>query len=213
LIAIRRLFFHPLAGYPGPILGKITDWYSVYHCLKGDRYLDFIALHDQYGSIVRYGPNRLSCSTSDALQAVYGSHANTRKSFWYNVMTYYMKVPSTHATTDKVKHARKRRILAQALSDRMIHVYEDGFRDILANFLQRYGSAVTEEKAGWSPAFDMSHEFTLLSFDSMGKFCFGETFGSLRDPAKARISEVSLKGFRWLNAVCKVASPTSDSCT
>jgi hypothetical protein len=83
----------------------------------------------------------------------------------------------------------------------MTHVYEDGFRDLLAEFLQRYDTPAPERKTGWSPAFDMSHELMLLNFDSMGKFCFGESFGSLRDPAKAKISEVSLKGFWWLNAV------------
>ena len=202
LVLTYRLYFHPLASYPGPLIGKITDWYSVYHCLKADRYLDFVALHNQYGSVVRYGPNRLSFSTIDALQAVYGSRANTKKSFWYNTMTFYMKVPSTHATTDKSQHARKRRILAQALSDRMLHMYEDGFRKLLASFLSRYETPVSEVGNGWSPTFDMAQEFMLFNFDSMGSFCFGESFGALQDPQKAEITESTLKGFRWLNAVC-----------
>ena len=163
-----------------------------------------MALHTRYGSVVRYGPNRLSFSTADALQAIYGTHANTKKSYWYETMTFYMKVPSTHATTNKSRHARKRRILAQALSDRMVHVYEDGFRTLLADFLPRYEAPASEKGDVWSSAFDMAHEFMLLNFDSMGKFCFGESFGALQDPTKAEITENSLKGFRWLNAVCNL---------
>ncbi|KAF2681132.1 cytochrome P450 [Lentithecium fluviatile CBS 122367] len=200
-VILYRLYLHPLADYPGPLIGRITDFYSVYHCLKGDRYLDFLDLHNRYGSIVRYGPNRLSFSTVDALQAIYGSRANTKKAYWYDTMTFYMKVPSTHATTNKVQHARKRRILAQALSDRMVHVYEDGFTKLLKSFLQRYDTPDAEAEKEWSSAVDISHEFMLMCFDSMGSFCFGESFGSLLDPQKAGILETSLEGFRGLNAI------------
>jgi cytochrome P450 len=162
-------------------------------------------LHNQYGDVVRYGPNRLSFSTVEALQVIYGSRANTKKSYWYDTMKFYMKVPSTHATTDKAQHARKRRILAQALSERMVHVYENEFRNILKNFLERYQKTPSQTEETWSPPFDMSHEFTLLCFDSMGQFCFGESFGSLQNPKKAEITENTLKGFWGLNAVCASA--------
>ena len=49
-VVLYRLTFHPLAKYPGPFVGRVTDWYSVYHCLKGDRHLDFYRLHARYGS-------------------------------------------------------------------------------------------------------------------------------------------------------------------
>jgi hypothetical protein len=38
-----------LAKYPGPVLAKITDWYSVYHAWKGDRHLEFWRCHEKYG--------------------------------------------------------------------------------------------------------------------------------------------------------------------
>jgi cytochrome P450 len=177
-VIIYRLYFHLLAKYPGPLMGKITDWYSVYHCLKGDRYLDIIDLHNRYGDIVRFGPKRLSFSSADALQAIYGSRANTTKSLHYKAMAFYMKNASTHATTDKVKHARKRRILAQVLSDRMVHVYEEAFRKLLVEFLRRYETPVSK-KERWSSTFDMAPDFVLLNYDSMGEFCFGESFGAL----------------------------------
>jgi hypothetical protein len=48
-IALHRLFFHPLAKYPGPFCGRITDWYSVYHIVKGDAHVNFYRLHEKYG--------------------------------------------------------------------------------------------------------------------------------------------------------------------
>ena len=52
-IIVYRLTLHPLARYPGPIIGKVTDWYSVYHAFKGDRHLDFYHLHQKYGNRIR----------------------------------------------------------------------------------------------------------------------------------------------------------------
>ena len=46
---IYCLFFHPLSKYPGPFFAKFTDLYNVYHCLKGDRHIEFHRIHRKYG--------------------------------------------------------------------------------------------------------------------------------------------------------------------
>jgi hypothetical protein len=49
LVATYRALWHPLAKYPGPFWGALSDWYTVYHILKGDRHIDFYRLHEKYG--------------------------------------------------------------------------------------------------------------------------------------------------------------------
>lgn len=46
---LYRLYFHPLAAFPGPMLASVTDWYNVHRCLKGDRHLNEYRLHEIYG--------------------------------------------------------------------------------------------------------------------------------------------------------------------
>lgn len=53
--------FHPLAAYPGPVLGKATVWYQTYWEIwteaKFVRQLE--RLHAEYGPVVRFGPNEV----------------------------------------------------------------------------------------------------------------------------------------------------------
>ncbi|KAI0308525.1 hypothetical protein OF83DRAFT_236928, partial [Amylostereum chailletii] len=59
--------FHPLAHYPGPVLPKVSKWYSSYVCFQGKQHLWYQALHEQYGDIVRVGPNELSIRDASAI--------------------------------------------------------------------------------------------------------------------------------------------------
>lgn len=50
-ISIYRLFFHPLARFPGPKLGALTRWYEFYYEIvrKGQMTFQIQKLHAQYG--------------------------------------------------------------------------------------------------------------------------------------------------------------------
>lgn len=51
--AIYRLFFHPLAKFPGPNLAALTTWYEGYYdCLryKGRYTFKLRDLHEKYGA-------------------------------------------------------------------------------------------------------------------------------------------------------------------
>lgn len=50
-IAIYRLFFHPIAHFPGPKLAGLTRWYEFYYELiqKGQMTFHIQDLHKKYG--------------------------------------------------------------------------------------------------------------------------------------------------------------------
>jgi hypothetical protein len=61
---LYRLFFHPLARYPGPKLAAATNWYEFYYeVIKAGAFTHHIqTLHKQYGesiivtiSVIRLG--------------------------------------------------------------------------------------------------------------------------------------------------------------
>lgn len=48
---IYRLYFHPLASFPGPKLAAVTSWYEFYHDVirRGYFIWQIQKLHDRYG--------------------------------------------------------------------------------------------------------------------------------------------------------------------
>ncbi|KAL2266815.1 hypothetical protein VTJ83DRAFT_6167 [Remersonia thermophila] len=181
-LVVYRIFFHPLAKYPGPLLAKVTNAYMLYHAWKGDRHLEFWRLHEKYGRVVRFGPNSLSFNSNTALKEIYGFRTNVRKAEFYDAFVHPR--PNTHNVRDKDVHARKRRVLAHAFSDGAIKEVE---RYILANirtFCEAIGDSgrQTPEKKGWSSAKNMSDWLNWLTMDILGDLCFGKAFHMLDRP-------------------------------
>lgn len=182
ILVVYRLFFHPLAKYPGPFLAKLTDGYMLYHAWKGDRHLEFWRMHETYGKFVRFGPNSLSVNSNTALKDIYGFKANVGKSEFYDAFVH--PAPNTHNTRDKEVHARKRRVLSHAFSDSAIKEVE---RYILANirtFCDAIGDLgrVIDEKKGWSAPKNMADWCNWLAMDILGDLCFGKAFHMLDRP-------------------------------
>lgn len=55
IVLYRISPFHPLAGYPGPILAKVTKLYAVRVMSTGKNHLYHKELHERYGPYVRVG--------------------------------------------------------------------------------------------------------------------------------------------------------------
>lgn len=164
------------------------------------------------GNVVRFGPNRITISTPEALQSIYGAQANTQKSRYYSVVDYFFGSPSTQTTIDKEGHARKRRILSRLLSNKSLKDAENIVHDNFEKFCRQLGVSIdsqimqntvdpNSDAACWSPPRDMSRLMSYLTFDIMGDLCFGRNFETLASAKNRDLIDIIQEGAQGLLAV------------
>ena len=169
---VYQLYFHPLAKYPGPLVGRITRWYDVYHAYIGDKHVLLYQLHKKHGTVVRFTPNTLSINDPAALKVIYAHGANVQKSEFYKCFRAAPNAVSTLLATEKAHHARKRRVMGQAFSDQALKGLEQYVLGHVQDLVDRIGVAVKRpggEEQRWSKSLNMQLWCNWLVFDIMGK--------------------------------------------
>ncbi|KAF7541484.1 hypothetical protein G7054_g568 [Neopestalotiopsis clavispora] len=120
---VQRLILHPLAKYPGPLLGRCTTLYAAYHAWNGSLHTDMYRCHQKYGPVVRYSPSRLLINTNTAMKEISAYSANTMKSKAYQAMVH--GATNTLTIRHKGEHARRRKLLSLAFSEARMMSYEN----------------------------------------------------------------------------------------
>lgn len=70
---IYQRLLSPVAKFPGPFVASITPLWKVCALTKRTYHETVLALHKQYGKIVRIGPNELLLSDPAAVREIYVS--------------------------------------------------------------------------------------------------------------------------------------------
>ncbi|CCX31761.1 cytochrome P450 [Pyronema domesticum] len=188
-IVVYRLWFHPLAKYPGPLLARITDWNTAWRAWKGDRYLELYYAHQKYGPVVRVAPNMLSFNTATALKTIYGHTANAKniqKGQFYTAFPAVKGVHNTHNCISKMEHGFKRRVLSVAFSDNALKSMEGAVIDAV-------NTLVDGVRKDGKNGVDMGERFSWLTFDVMAELCFGKSFGMLTDETQRFVTDLISK--------------------
>jgi hypothetical protein len=70
-IALYRLYWHPLAGVPGPPWAALSNVWQGIHVRNGRARILGKTLHEQYGPVVRVGPNEVWFNSPEAFRKIY----------------------------------------------------------------------------------------------------------------------------------------------
>jgi hypothetical protein len=92
-------YLHPLAKYPGPPLASVTNLWKTYHLWNLHLPHTLVRLHEQYGDVVRVGPNDLSFRNPDAVNTIYKAGRQLQKTSFYDGFTTFN--PNLFGTQDE----------------------------------------------------------------------------------------------------------------
>ncbi|KAH0420825.1 cytochrome p450 pisatin [Colletotrichum camelliae] len=173
-VALIRWIRSPLRSVPGPPLARLTDLWYLHQVRQGSFEKVNIQLHEQYGPIVRYGPNRYSINDAESSKTVYGHATQFRKSDWYSATTPDNRLVNIFAERDIKRHAYSRRFYSSPYSMTSLVHYEPYLDECAALFCQRL-----DEFSQAGIAADFGHWFQCFAFDAIAMMTYGKRLGFL----------------------------------
>ncbi|EMC95507.1 hypothetical protein BAUCODRAFT_111049 [Baudoinia panamericana UAMH 10762] len=169
--AIYQRFYHPLAKYPGPLLASLTDLWQVYQFLTLKQPYTLTQLHEQYGPVVRYGPDKLSLTDEDAIPVLYQKGGKMYpKTEFYDA--YGAAHPNVFGMRNEAQHATRRRHMSHSFSISYVKELE-GFLDSNIAILKRK----IAEHAASGKAFNLKELLHYYVIDVLGELAFSQSFG------------------------------------
>lgn len=172
-----RLYFHPLARFPGPKLAAATKWYEFWYDVllpPGGQFSARVErLHDQYGPIIRINPQELHIRDPDMFEQVYAS--GTKRDRWYNAARMTGKTRDSFSTIPHDLHRRKKVANAPIMARRAVNAKESVVAASAAGLVANLARA-----AEGGEVVDLSVVFLGYSLDVAGAFFFGRRIWGLR---------------------------------
>ncbi|KAL8719417.1 MAG: hypothetical protein Q9225_003582 [Loekoesia sp. 1 TL-2023] len=156
-------------GIPAPMTGNR---------IRGDRHIWIWQGHQIYGPVFRHHPNGLLFNSPKANRDIYEGNANVKKGSFYLMYPRNVGAVNTWNCVDKVRHARKRRILNAAFSDRALKTSEEYIIQHADRWCELLGDAANN---GWSLPRNIADWSDRLVFDILGELCFARSF-NIKEP-------------------------------
>ncbi|KAI1393328.1 cytochrome P450 [Hypoxylon trugodes] len=172
---VYRLYFHPLAKFPGPIHWRISNIPMVYHIFKGDIPFRVAKIHYKYGKSIRISPTEVLFSDPQAFKEIYGhrppgTEELSKDKDLYNLLP---DRPTTIIDAPRDEHGSLRRQLSHGFSDKTMREQEPIINEYIDLLIQRL-----HENCGRGP-LDLREWFNWTTFDIIGDLGFGSSFGCL----------------------------------
>ena len=86
--AIYNLFLSPLSDIPGPWYAAISDFWLTTHTLRLRQCQYIHSLFEQYGPVVRVGPNKVMFNDLASSRSVYSVHRFDKSVYYKSLLTY-----------------------------------------------------------------------------------------------------------------------------
>ena len=168
---VYNLFLHPLAKYKGPLLWRAFRFPFIYSMISGVLPHHVKNIHENYGEVVRVGPDELSFTNPTAWKDIY------TKGF-VRPYEYKDKPPGKDAenliSASEPDHYRFRKVLAPAFSSTTEQeVVVKAYVDLL---IRKLHQTIRNDTSEGSTVVDLLKWFNYATFDIIGGLLWGSSF-------------------------------------
>ncbi|KAF7531228.1 hypothetical protein G7054_g9085 [Neopestalotiopsis clavispora] len=214
---VYNIWLHPLAKYPGPFLWRAFRLPFLLSFIKGQLPHDIKKFHEQYGDIVRLAPDELSFVDPAAWRDIYPK--NFVRPSEYKDQPPGKTASNLIACTEE-EHARFRRILAPAFSERYTTAQEPFVCSYVDKLISKLDERIESSPNNVSTDIDAVEWINYVAFDIIGDLVWGSSFGCLDgltthpwiqavSQFKAATIVVSAKFYPGLYATLMAITPSS----
>ncbi|KAI0112517.1 cytochrome P450 [Nemania sp. FL0031] len=183
-LIVYRLYFHPLAKFPGPKLAAATSWYEAYHDLKspGGQFMYRLhKLHKTYGPIVRLSPDEVHISDTPWVDTLLAGAAHGTRDKYLPAAHQAGTPQGVFGTSAHNTHRRRRAALNPLFSKSCATRAEGLVYDKLDLLIKRIDTQITRD--GYA---EMRTAFVSFTTDVVSEYCLGQSFGLLQDETKGK---------------------------
>ncbi|CAG8974541.1 hypothetical protein HYALB_00005813 [Hymenoscyphus albidus] len=179
-LGIYRLYFHPLAKFPGPRLAALTRWtetyYELIHGDGGQFVFVYAKWHEKYGPIIRINPDELHVSDSYFYDTLYSS--TTPRDKLKALEKRFGSGMALASTTDQHLHRKRRAALNPFFSRRKIVDHSN----VLQTRMNRITERLQNEYMGVSRVLNLNEMWGCFTTDSIVGYCLETKYDFIETP-------------------------------
>lgn len=216
-VVVYNIWLHPLSKYPGPLLWRAFRLPFLFSLVQGRLPHDIKDLHEQYSDIVRLAPDELSFIDPAAWRDIYPK--NFLRPYEYKDQPPGKTASNLIACTED-EHARFRRILASAFSERYTAAQEPFVNAYVEKLISKLNARIGKSSSRGVTDVDAVEWINYVAFDIIGDLVWGSSFGCLDgltthpwiqtvSQFKAATIVTSAKFYPWVYTMLMAIAPSS----
>ncbi|KAF2204393.1 cytochrome P450 [Delitschia confertaspora ATCC 74209] len=186
---IYRLYLHPLAHLPGPLLYCFSSLPLYTICYLGIESRTLSYYHSKYGKVLRIAPNHVSISDGSAIHTIYVASGGFMKDARYHNFNLEGTATIFSSTDPAYRDARAKAVLPMFASGRVRGSGDEGgvMKQCIDEFILQFKA---EKEMAWKagPKGDANVDIldlsAKLSLDVVTGYLFNRRFGGLNEHAE-----------------------------
>ena len=159
---------------PGPLWYALTRYRLALDAWRARSIHSVHALHLQYGTVVRIGPNEVSFNSLSALKQIYGAGSPFERTAFYSLFDVYGR-PNLFTFSSGKDHRERKKLLSHIYANQTI--LSDKMSAMVQSKAAAYLTMIEREPDVASEIFSSLHYY---SIDAISEFVYGPHHGRTR---------------------------------